>query len=73
MYGCYGNPRKAKIMRKLSRLQLYTSIVSSFLTFIVYMVAGWVFTEMDVLEMIAVYVCFILPLVAVIPFYITED
>ena len=59
--------------RKLHLLQLYTSILSSLLTFVVYMVAGWFLTETDVLEMIAVYMCFILPLVAVIPFYLTED
>ena len=59
--------------KKLNRLQLYSSITASTLVFIIYLIICYTFSAMDLLEMIVVFVSFILPVVAAIPFYITEE
>lgn len=57
----------------LNRLQLYSMIVSSVLSFIVYIVICYAFSDMDLLEMMIVFICFVLPIAISIPFYISED
>lgn len=59
--------------KKLNRLQWYSAITASILAFVVYLVTAYAFTEIDLLEMLCVFFCFILPLVFSIPFYITEE
>ena len=59
--------------KRLNRLQWYSSIVASILAFIAYLLASYAFTKIDLLEMVCVFICFILPLVFSIPFYITEE
>ena len=59
--------------KRLNRLQWYSSIIASILAFIVYLFTAYAFTKVDLLEMLCVCICFILPLVFSIPFYITED
>lgn len=59
--------------KRLNRLQWYSSIVASILAFIAYMLASYAFTKIDLLEMLCVFICFILPIVFSIPFYITEE
>lgn len=59
--------------KKLNRLQWYSSITTSILAFIAYMLASYAFTDIDLLEMLITFICFILPVVAYIPFYITEE
>lgn len=59
--------------KKLNRLQWYSSITTSILAFIAYLLASYAFTDIDLLEMLITFIFFILPVVASIPFYITED
>ena len=59
--------------KKLNRLQWYSSITTSILAFIAYMLASYAFTDIDLLEMLITFIFFILPVVASIPFYITEE
>ena len=59
--------------KKLNRLQWYSSITASVLAFVVYLFISYAFTKIDLLEMMCVFICFILPLVFSIPFYITEE
>lgn len=59
--------------KKLNRLQWYSSITTSILAFIAYMLASYAFTDIDLLEMLITFILFILPVVATIPFYITEE
>lgn len=59
--------------KKLNRLQWYSSITTSILAFIAYLLASYAFTDIDLLEMLITFICFILPVVASIPFYITEE
>ena len=59
--------------KKLNRLQWYSSITTSILAFIAYLLASYAFTDIDLLEMLITFICFILPVVAYIPFYITEE
>lgn len=59
--------------KRLNRLQWYSSITTSILAFIAYLLASYAFTDIDLLEMLITFIFFILPVVASIPFYITED
>ena len=59
--------------KKLNRLQWYSSITTSILAFITYLLASYAFTDIDLLEMLITFIFFILPVVASIPFYITEE
>lgn len=59
--------------KKLNRLQWYSSITTSILAFIAYLLASYAFTDIDLLEMLITFIFFILPVVASIPFYITEE
>ena len=59
--------------KKLKRLQWYSSITTSILAFIAYLLASYAFTDIDLLEMLITFIFFILPVVASIPFYITEE
>ena len=59
--------------RNLNRLQWYSSIISSILVFALYIIGCYAFTRMDLLEMLIVGICFVIPVVASIPFYLTED
>lgn len=59
--------------KKLNRLQWYSSITTSILAFIAYLLASYAFTDIDLLEMLITFIFFILPVVAYIPFYITEE
>ena len=59
--------------KKLNRLQWYSSITTSILAFIAYLLASYAFTDIDLLEMLITFFFFILPVVASIPFYITEE
>lgn len=59
--------------KRLNRLQWYSSITTSILAFIAYLLTAYTFTKIDLLEMLCVFIFFILPVVFYIPFYITED
>ena len=59
--------------KKLNTLQWYSSITTSILAFIAYLLASYAFTDIDLLEMLITFIFFILPVVASIPFYITEE
>ena len=59
--------------KKLNMLQWYSSITTSILAFIAYLLASYAFTDIDLLEMLITFIFFILPVVASIPFYITEE
>ena len=59
--------------KKLNRLQIYSCTIATTLTFILYLIICFTFTEIDLLEMLITFVCFILPVAIAIPFYITED
>lgn len=58
---------------KLTRLQIYSAILSSIIAFTVYVGICYAFTEIDLLETIVTFLCFVFPLVVSIPFYMTED
>ena len=47
--------------KKLNRLQWYTSITASILAFIAYLFTTYAFTKIGLLEMLCVFICFILP------------
>lgn len=59
--------------KRLNRLQWYSAITTSILAFIAYLFTAYTFTKIDLLEMLCVFIFFILPVVFSIPFYITED
>lgn len=59
--------------KKLNRLQWYSSITTSILAFIAYLLASYAFTDIDLPEMLITFIFFILPVVAYFPFYITEE
>lgn len=59
--------------KNLKRLQIYSCIIASALSFALYLLICYSFTEIDLLEMLITFICFILPIAIAIPFYITED
>lgn len=59
--------------KKLKHLQLYSCIISTVLVFIIFLAMCFMFSDIDLLEMILVFTCFVAPLVIAIPFYISED
>ena len=59
--------------RSLKRLQIYSCTIASTLSFIAYLLICYSFTDIDLLEMLITFICFILPISIAIPFYITED
>lgn len=64
---------KAKMKNSLNRLQIYSAIVSSVLAYIIYTIIAFTFSDVDLLEMIVVFICFVLPVAIAIPFYISEE
>ena len=59
--------------KNLTRLQIYSCTVATALSFALYLIICYSFTNIDLLEMLITFVCFILPIAIAIPFYITED
>lgn len=59
--------------KRLSRLQVYSCTIATTLAFIVYLLICYTFSDIDLLEMIITFMCFIFPVAISIPFYITED
>lgn len=55
-----------------NRLQIYSSVVSSVLALIVYFAICFLFTKIDLLEMVVTFICFVLPIMVAIPYYISE-
>ena len=59
--------------KNLHRLQIYSCAVATALSFIVYLLICYSFSDIDLLEMLITFICFILPIAIAIPFYLTED
>lgn len=59
--------------KNLNRLQIYSCAIATALSFALYLIICFTFTDIDLLEMLITFICFILPIAIAIPFYITED